>query len=403
MSFSFDWTDFPEEADNDDFVKNCFLECGDFSWKDLIEHSQYSFISGDNYPVLRLLENHFSSKINFMYIDPPYNTGKKTFTYNDAFPLNKKSACTPPDRHSAWLSFMSRRLASAKKLLSDSGCIFLAIGQEELYHLKLLCDKIFGEENFVNDFMWLHGKGKKDSFSRTLQESTLCYAKNKKKLSAFRDFEETSWAKENPDGDLRGAWFSGSISFSEKRSNPLHPNYFEIVSPSGKKWKRQWLVKKEEMQKLLQEDRIFWGKAPDFANVPRKKIFNGERTEIIPKNIIDEKGGTRSAQRHLDFLIGEKSSFDNPKPVTLIQHFLSIVNMKNDITVMDFFAGSGTTMEAVFNANLLDGGKRKCILIQKPEAIKSGKSRFSDISELCLERVRKITKNNVSELKLVVP
>jgi site-specific DNA-methyltransferase (adenine-specific) len=157
------------------------------------------------------------------------------------------------------------------------------------------------------------------------------------------------------------------------------------------------------MQKLLQEDRIFWGKAPDFDNVPRKKIFNGERMEIIPKNIIDAKGGTRSAQRHLDFLVGEKSSFDNPKPVALIQHFLSIVNMKNDITVMDFFAGSGTTAEAVFNANLLDGGKRKCILIQKPEAIKSGKSRFSDISELCLERVRKITKNNVSELKLVVP
>ena len=156
MSFSFDWTDFPEEAVNDDFVKNCFLECGDLSWKDLLERSQYSFISGDNYPVLRLLENHFACKIDFMYIDPPYNTGKKTFTYNDAFPLNKKSDCMPPDRHSAWLSFMSRRLASAKKLLSDSGCIFLAIGQEELYHLKLLCDKIFGEENFVKDFMWLH-------------------------------------------------------------------------------------------------------------------------------------------------------------------------------------------------------------------------------------------------------
>lgn len=400
MSFSICWTDVGENADSNDYLKNCFFEGNADGWEDALEHSQYSLISGDNYPVLRLLENRFCGKIDFIYIDPPYNTGKKSFVYNDAFFIDSKCSVSTDDRHSAWLSFMSRRLECARKLLSETGCIFIAIGQEELYHLKLLCDKIFGEENFINDFMWLHGKGKKDSFSRTMQQSNLCYAKNIKKLNSFSDFEETSWAKTNTDNDPRGPWFSGSISFSENRSNSSHPNFYEIVSPSGISWKRQWLIKESEMKKLLSENKIFFGYAPDYDNVPRRKIFNGEKTEIIPKNIIDGAESTKSAQNHVDALLDEKNSFDNPKPVDLIEHLISISNMKNDITVMDFFAGSGTTMEAVYNLNGKDGGKRKCILIQKPEEILSRESRFSDIFELCHERVKKVVKQDILVLKL---
>ena len=295
---------------------------------------------------------------------------------------------------------MSRRLKCAKNLLSETGCIFIAIGQEELYQLKLLCDQIFGEENFINDFMWLHGKGKKDSFSRTMQQSNLCYAKNIKKLDKFVDFEETFWAKTNPDNDPRGSWFSGSISFSESRSNSSHPNFYEIVSPSGIKWKRQWLIPQSEMEELLAEDKIFFGYAPEFDNVPRRKIFNGEKTEIIPKNIIDVAESTKSAQNHVDELLGGKGCFDNPKPVKLIEHLISITNMKKDITVMDFFAGSGTTMEAVYNLNQADGGKRHCILVQKPEKIVSKESRFSNIFELCRERVKKVVDDEILILLL---
>lgn len=395
MSFSINWTDVPEAADTPDIQHHFELvrteEIPDGGGTDAVlpENAAHTFIEGDNYPCLRLLEKTHGGKINLICIDPPYNTGKTNFTYNDSLYIENKSAWLSKDKYSAWLSFMSRRLECARKLLSEDGCIFISIGQESLYVLKLLCDRIFGAENFINDFMWLHGKGKKDRFSRTMQQSNLCYAKNYRKLRSFKDVEVTDWAKTNTDGDPRGNWFSGSISFDEKRSNPNHPNYYEITSPSGVKWKRQWLISKEKMDELIKQDKIYWGTKPEYRNVPREKIFNGEETQIIPKNIIDGAESTRNAQNYVDLILGEKQCFDNPKPVGLIQRFIQIANMKKNIIVLDFFAGSGTTFEAVVQQNKLDGGKRNCILIQKPEKIQK-QSRFSTISELCLARMKAV-------------
>lgn len=420
MAFSISWTDFPELADKEEYIEGCVLQS-----KDELNHaenttsiadfssSQYTFISGDNYPVLKILEKTHAEKINFIYIDPPYNTGKK-FVYNDSFKSNisgSSSENSTVDRHSAWLSFMKRRLEIAKRLLTQDGCIFISIGNEEVYHLKILCDMIFGEDNFVNDFMWLCGKGKKNAFSRTLEQSTLCYAKNIRRLKSFSEVQETAWAKTNADGDKRGNWFSGSISFSEERSNPSHPNYFEIVSPGGVRWKRQWLVNLAQMDELLKEEKIYWGPAPSYDHVPRKKIFNGECSKIIPRNVIDGAGTegffgvgtTRDAQFALDKLLGAKNVFDNPKPVGLIEHLIKITDMGDDITVLDFFAGSGTTMEAVFRLNQADGGKRKCILVQKPDEIESPKNPFRTISELCLERCKCAGISNISEYELLSP
>ena len=395
MSFSINWTDVPEAADMPDIqryfelVQTEEIPAGGGTDAVLPENAAHSFIEGDNYPCLRLLEKTHGGKINLIYIDPPYNTGKTNFTYNDSLYIENKSAWLSKDKYSAWLSFMSRRLECARNLLSEDGCIFISIGQESLYVLKLLCDRIFGAENFINDFMWLHGKGKKDRFSRTMQQSNLCYAKNYRKLRPFKDVEVTDWAKTNADGDPRGNWFSGSISFDEKRSNPNHPNYYEITSPSGVKWKRQWLIPKEKMDELIKQDKIYWGTKPEYRNVPREKIFNGEETQIIPKNIIDGAESTRNAQIYVDSLLEEKHCFDNPKPVRLIQRFIQIADMEKNCTVLDFFAGSGTTFEAVVRQNRLDGGKRKCILIQKPEKIQK-QSRFSTISELCLARMKAV-------------
>lgn len=395
MSFSINWTDVPEAADTPDIQHHFELvrteEIPDGGGTDAVlpENAAHTFIEGDNYPCLRLLEKTHGGKINLICIDPPYNTGKTNFTYNDSLYIENKSAWLSKDKYSAWLSFMSRRLECARNLLSEDGCIFISIGQESLYVLKLLCDRIFGAENFINDFMWLHGKGKKDRFSRTMQQSNLCYAKNYKKLRPFKDVEVTDWAKTNADGDPRGNWFSGSISFDEKRSNPNHPNYYEITSPSGVKWKRQWLISKEKMDELIKQDKIYWGTKPEYRNVPREKIFNGEETQIIPKNIIDGAESTRNAQNYVDLILGEKQCFDNPKPVGLIQRFIQIANMKKNIIVLDFFAGSGTTFEAIVQQNKLDGGKRNCILIQKPEKIQK-QSRFSTISELCLARMKAV-------------
>ena len=395
MAFRIQWDDVPEKADADNFASLYSMEkdsensVNQADSSSSAEKKKHIFIEGDNYPALKFLQKDYSGKIDFIYIDPPYNTGKTNFTYNDSLYIENKSAWLSKDKYSAWLSFMSRRLECARNLLSEDGCIFISIGQESLYVLKLLCDRIFGSENFINDFMWLHGKGKKDRFSRTMQQSNLCYAKNYRKLRPFKDVEVTDWAKTNADGDPRGNWFSGSISFDEKRSNPNHPNYYEITSPSGVKWKRQWLIPKEKMDELIKQDKIYWGTKPEYRNVPREKIFNGEETQIIPKNIIDGAESTRNAQNYVDSLLEEKHCFDNPKPVGLIQRFIQIADIEKNCTVLDFFAGSGTTFEAVVRQNRLDGGKRKCILIQKPEKIQK-QSRFSTISELCLARMKAV-------------
>lgn len=366
MPIKLSWTDFPEPYDD-----NSLLQKTQFDLP-LITDS-HLFIEGDNYPVLKKMADEFSGKINLIYIDPPYNTGND-FTYNDDFASGE-------DRHSAWLSFMQRRLVAARPLLADTGCIFIAIDQSELYTLKLLCDQIFGEENFVNDFMWLHGKGKKDTWSRTLQQHTLCYARDKRKLPAFREVEATGWATKNVDDDPRGNWFSGSISFTETRSNPNHKNYYSIVSPSGKVWTRQWQTDEAHMKELIADNRIFWGSAPAYDKVPRVKIFNEDTTEVIPRNIIDCTDSTRAAQHHLDNLLGEKGAFDNPKPVNLIKHLIAITRQPKDALIMDFFAGSGTTFEAVCELNQQENASRRCILVQKDE---------NGISDLCKKRCLKV-------------
>ncbi len=380
MALNFSWTDYPEEYDSQvgkGLCKQFDINC-------------HTLIQADNYQGLDFLQTSasLSEKINLIYIDPPYNTGN-AFIYNDTFTTGKG---LQTDTHSVWLSFMSRRLKLAKQLLCEDGCIFIAIDQSELYVLKILCDQIFGEENFINDFMWLHGKGKKDKWSRTLQQHTLCYAKNKSKLKAFREIEYSTWATTNADNDPRGNWFSGSISFTEKRSNPKHRNYYSITSPSGKVWTRQWQISKEEMDKLIADNRIFWGKGPTYERVPRKKVFNETPTEVIPRNILQNVESTRAAQNHLDKLLNKKGVFDNPKPVDLITHLIKISQMSHNAIILDFFAGSGTTFEAVCKLNSEDHGSRRCILIQKDE---------NGIFELCKERCEKVASLYKQEIKFL--
>ena len=379
MALQLAWTDYPEQFDDDNLLQQANFEPpfvdseteGGFFYSHIL-------IEGDNYPVLKKLAGRLTGKINLIYIDPPYNTGND-FTYNDNFLV--RDAQGQADRHSQWLSFMQRRLTAARPLLTDTGCIFIAIDQSELYTLKLLCDQIFGEENFVNDFMWLHGKGKKDTWSRTLQQHTLCYARDKKNLPAFREVEATGWATKNVDNDPRGNWFSGSISFTEKRSNPNHKNYYSVVSPGGKVWTRQWQTDEVHMKELIADNRIFWGSAPAYDKVPRVKIFNEDTTEVIPRNIINCTDSTRAAQNHLDSLLGQKGAFDNPKPVSLIKHLIEITRQPKDALIMDFFAGSGTTFEAVCELNRDDEASRRCILVQKDE---------NGISQLCKTRCEKV-------------
>src|SRR5574344_8705 len=393
QSYGLSWIDIPEEYDA--LLATSQLEQdSDRSFSGTDGTAAHIFIEGDNYPALHCLLKKYTGKINIIYIDPPYNTGSGTFTYNDRrfltrHPDGSRISSDNPARHSAWLSFMERRLVSARALLQDSGCIFISIGEEEYPRLRLLCDGIFGENNFVNDFMYLHGKGKKDRWSRTMQQSTVCYAKDKRTLAPFSITEKTDWATANADGDPRGPWFSASISFSEERSNREHPQYFSVTSPTGIVWTRQWMCSKQEMDALLAGKRIYFGPAPDYANVPRKKVFNGELCRIIPPNIITADS-TRSAQEYLDKMLGVKNVFANPKPVNLISQLIAMTGAAKDAVILDFFAGSGTTLEAVAGMNAADGGTRSCILIQSPEPVLNRQSPFPTVSAIAYERCRRV-------------
>ncbi|MDD3734968.1 MAG: site-specific DNA-methyltransferase [Candidatus Pacebacteria bacterium] len=308
-------------------------------------------IKGNNLLALHPLKKRFAGKVKLIYIDPPYNTGNDEFKYNDAF------------NHSSWLTFMRNRLEVTKDLLKNDGVIFISCDDNEQAYLKVLCDEIFRRENFVQNFMWLHGKGKKDRWSRTLQQYILCYAKNKNNLEPWSIINYANYEFSNSDNDPRGPWFSGSISFSEKRSNKQHPNYFEIKSPSGIVWKRQWQRTKEEMEELLKQKKIFFGFSPKYDAVPRIKIFSEDTEELIPPNIIDNIETTRGAQKELDAMF-DKKVFDYPKPVSLMKHLIKLGSDKNAI-IVDFMAGTGTTAQAVLELNKEDGGNRKFILCEQ--------------------------------------
>ena len=347
-------------------------------------------IEGDNYHALSVLSYTHQGKIDVIYIDPPYNTGKKDFKYNDVWVDENDTY-----RHSKWLSFLNKRLRLVKSLLKDKGVVFISIDDTEIAQLRLLCNEIFGEENFINNFMWLHGKGKKTKQSRTLQQYILCYGKNKNLLGEWVDVKFATGTFSNPDNDKRGDWFSGSVSFSEDRSNKQHDNYFTIKSPSGVKWTRQWQCTEDEMNEYLDNGKIYFGPAPEYSNVPRLKIFPTDSNEIIPNNILDNVGTTRGAQKELDQMIGKnddgKSKFENPKPPKLIEFFCNIVNAGKDIVVLDFFAGSGTTGHAVLNLNKIDTGNRTFLLCTNDEEIdRNGDNKKHKIcSDICYPRIQK--------------
>lgn len=352
-----------------------------------------------------------------IYIDPPYNTGKD-FVYHDNFTEsatkqidesrddygNRQFSVNTKENgryHSDWLSMMYPRLILARNFLSDKGVIFISIDDNEQANLKLLCDSVFGEDNFINQFMWLHGKGKKDSWSRTAQQYIVAYARNKSMLKPWSDVQLSQGSFSNPDNDPRGDWFSGSISFSEERSNKERDTYFTIESPSGVKWTRQWQVaNKAEMNSLLKDNRIYFGPAPNYSNVPRRKIFPFDENEIIPSNILDNVGTTRGAQKDLGALL-KGNVFDNPKPHALIEKLIAISNLSDSSTILDFFAGSGTTAQAVMQQNAKDGGYRQFILVQLPEQCneksEAYKAGYKTIDELSRERIRRAAKKIAAE------
>lgn len=323
-------------------------------------------IEGDNYHALQVLNYTHKDKIDVIYIDPPYNTGNKDFVYNDSY-VDKEDTF----RHSKWLSFMEKRLVLAKKLMKKDGVIFISIDDNEQAQLRILCNGIFGEDNFLGDLIWQkQGNDNKSIFSgvktfRNDHEYILVYGRNASLVEFYRPEEVAEFKNDygNADNDPRGNWMSAELGKSDARSLPHGKNYYTLTSLVGTKWTRQWHYSEKEMETLIKENRVYFGK--DETSVPRFKKFLDEKTSKVPSSLLTKYGSTKTGQTELDEIFGERL-FLYPKSTILIEYLIRLHSNKF-VTVLDFMAGSGTTGHAVLDLNKEDGGNRKFILCTNNE------------------------------------
>ena len=365
------------------------------------DNTQNLFITGDNLEVLKLLQESYLNKIDMIYIDPPYNTGHD-FIYHDNFHKaqsdeigdsrdddgNRQFTVNSRENgryHSDWLSMLYPRLILARNLLSEKGVIFISIDDNEQADLRILCDDVFGQSNFISCIVWNSSKQimKQSKTIRKDHEYVLCYAKSNSCVQ-FKRLKNTMTFS-NPDNDPNGNWFSSNATAGGKYE-------FGITLPSGNTIVRKWNFTEDEYKSgvvklYLKGD-----------NVPRRKIYESEydlytaaQSSIIASDIGTTTTGINDVKRLFDGC----ALFDNPKPIDLIRRFVYLATSDSSI-ILDFFAGSGTTAHAAMKLNAEDGGHRKFIMVQldekcdeKSEAYKAG---YKTIDRLSRERIRRATK-----------
>lgn len=333
-------------------------------------------IEGDNLEALATLAYTHEGKIDVIYIDPPYNTGNKDFRYNDSY-VDKEDSY----RHSKWLSFMSRRLKIAKKLLSNCGVIFISIDDNEQAQLKLLCDEILIDFEFVATIPWKKRTAKSDvpySFSQDY-EWILCYAKPLFEAGIKKDNRKYYETEDFPNRPWR------IHDMSTQRTAEERPNSdFTIVNPqNGKKYpvnkKAVWRITKEGFPEYLKENRIVFPGDYDFLKIKKPVLRYWKEDDIkksgdkfgfttVSNDFSKEVGMTQDGTKELDIIFNGKP-FGYPKPISLIKYILQIClpHLNSNITILDFFAGSGTTLHATMQLNAEDGGHRQCILVTNNE------------------------------------
>lgn len=351
------------------------------------EAPNHILIEGDNLEALTALSYTHAGKIDVIYIDPPYNTGNKDFIYNDSF-VDKEDGY----RHSKWLSFMNKRLKIAKNLLSDKGVIFISIDDNEQAPLKLLCDEIFGERNFVAKFDWRKKTGANDAKDiAVITESILLYS-NSKVLAVEREI----WNRDEGSRNMKRFKFSdefvetrgkyyldtldrGGLQYSDSMNYGIEAPDGGMIYPNGRSefvndgWIWKW-----------GKDKVKWGLENKFLEFVKSKKSSGSKYTIKYKvyENVDNEGNIRKkvgraftnfilepinqqGNSELMALFGEVP-FSNPKPLGLLQYLLNTIVIK-DVTILDFFAGSGTTLHATMQLNAEDGGHRQCILVTNNE------------------------------------
>jgi len=379
-------------------------------------------LRGDNLDALRLLRHSYFGKVKLIYIDPPYNTQSDAFIYRDDFSAKQSEVLAQlgystdnidyikniygARTHSGWLSFMYPRLLLAKDLLRDDGVIFISIDDNEQAQLKLLCDEVFGQENFVSTMVWAAGRKNDSRLISVSHEFILCYAGNKAHLIAeniewlqlkkglteiyaqheklkrshVKDYsamtvELKSWYSALADGhpakahkhyrniDKRGVYFAADISWpggGGPKYEVIHPVTKEPVKIPARGWTTPDPAK---MQAWIDDDRVHFGE--DETTVPCLKAYLNDQEYQAPYSVFYQDG--RAATKRLRTLMGA-NCFDFPKDETVLQELIALTTSKSDI-VIDFFAGSGTTAHAVMKQNAEDGGNRQFILVQVPQPI----------------------------------
>ncbi|WP_312185872.1 site-specific DNA-methyltransferase [Lactococcus raffinolactis] len=340
-------------------------------------NSKNLFFTGDNLEVLRHLQQNYANSVDFIYIDPPYNTGSDGFVYPDKFEysddqlkdmfalnddeLKRLKSIQGKATHSAWLTFMYPRLYLAKKVLKDTGVIFLSIDDNEQANLKLLMDEVFGEGSFVQEISWRRTDNQPNIGQvAKVKEYILVYGKNISSLVYGRLPLSESALKEYRYEDAYAVKFRRGILLDKTRGRHSYP----VKTKSGKILTGPWMVTEEKLKEMDSKGEIYWTTGGD--EQPYSKIYLKDNKGAIPNDFWGiEHGTNQRASLEVESLLG-KRLFDFPKPTTLIKRTLNLGTKPNSI-VLDFFAGSSTTADAVMQLNAEDGGNRQYIMCTLPE------------------------------------
>ena len=383
------------------------------------------YIEGDNLEVLRILKQSYKGRVKMIYIDPPYNTGND-FIYPDDFKMPVEeylkmtgqadeggkmlvtNSKTNGSFHTDWLNMMYPRLQLAKELLTEDGVIFISIDDNEQANLKLLCDDVFGEENFVANLVWERAFSPKNDarFISNSHDYVLMYAKNIENFIIGRlpRTEEANARYSNPDNDPRGVWMSSDISVKTYNAE----NDYPITTPSGRVVEppagRCWRLSAKAFAERLQDNRIWFG--PDGNGTPRIKRFLTELKfeGMAPTSILfyKEVGHSQEGAQEVSKIL-DGGFFSGPKPIRLMRRLMTLANLEKDSIIVDFFSGSASTAHSVMELNKDDNSNRKFVMVQLPhkceENSEAAKSGYKNICEIGKERIRRAGAKILEEAK----